>query len=217
MSPVAAIMLSGGRSRRMGQDKAQLRFVARGNTWTMQSWMAERWSQHCDPLVWVGAQETLESQGRASSGRSATLYVQDLPEYAGEGPLAGLYSGLFALQASRGPQWALLLGVDMPGFEPHWLPDLCAQTDASCDAIRYRSQGRGSLLGALLSVSKTAELAHLLLQKGERRLSALDQALSPRLLEAPADAADEALRSSMNAPADFERWLGRMGFHPLGF
>lgn len=215
MTSVAGILLSGGRSRRMGQDKAQLRFEDRGKAWTMQSWMGERWSKYCDPLIWVGARDELGFDGKEASGSSTALYVQDHPEFAGEGPVAGLYSGLLALQARQGPQWALLLGVDMPGFEPHWLPGLRAQIDGSCDAIRYASQGRGSLLGALLRVSKTAELAHTLLQQGERRLSALDQALSPRVLEAPVDAEDNALRSSMNAPADFEQWLGRMGFHSL--
>lgn len=205
MSGLAGIVLSGGRSRRMGQDKSQLRFEGEGKAWTLQSWMQERWSRHCSPLIWVGA--------RAGA---VERRVQDHPAYAGEGPLVGLYSGLLALQASEGPAWALLLGVDMPGFDPRWLTGLRAPIEESCDAIRYRSQGRGSLLGALVRVSKTADLALSLLQQGERRLSALDKALSPRLVEAPVDAAQDALRSSVNAPADFERWLGRMGFHPLG-
>lgn len=199
MSGLAGIVLCGGRSTRMGQDKAQLAFRDGARVYTMQSWMQRRWSAHCEPLIWAGP----------GAGVHA---VPDDPRFAGQGPIAGIHAGLAAsMERGAGP-WALLLAVDMPDFEPEWVNLL---RGAKCEDAQAQCFEGGSLLGALVQIASTKALAQELLLDQERRLSVLTQRLAPTFRPPPPGVHPDALRSSMNRPQDFERWLSRRGFEPL--
>lgn len=208
MNSIAAVMLCGGRSRRMGQDKAELAFQAGGRSWTMASWMAHRWGGHCAPIIWVGP-DKLASQLGGSPGEHRL--IGDCESYAGQGPVAGLYSGLEALASLKIADWALVLAVDMPDFDPAWLHILRAATGAQRAAVRFSGESAG-VLGALVQVEPTRELALTNLEKGERRLKALERELAPQLVPPPETAKHYQLRSSMNTPVDFEEWIERNGF-----
>lgn len=192
MNPLAAVVLCGGRSARMGQDKAGLTFRDGSRVYTMKSWMHQRWSSRCRPLLWAGPDG-----------------VPDRAPFAGQGPLAGVHAGLSALMDEQAGPWALLLAVDMPDFEPDWVQALVAGTDTSTQAVQFQGS---SLLGALVRVGPVCALAKALLERQERRLSELSGALDPKILPAPEGAGADALRSSMNRPQDYERWLARRGF-----
>jgi molybdopterin-guanine dinucleotide biosynthesis protein A len=93
---VAGVLLTGGASRRMGQDKALL--VVDGRTLAERG--AELLAAVADPVVEVGP------------GHSRLAAVQEDPP--GSGPLAGLCAGAAELHrlGHEGP--VLLLAVDMP-------------------------------------------------------------------------------------------------------
>lgn len=203
--PLAAIVLCGGASRRMGQDKASLRFCEGARVWTLQGWMAQRWQGHCRPMVWVGY------RGQESSSPEH-LYVQDCADFAGQGPIAGLYSGLKALESAS--RWALLLAVDMPDYAPAWASELLAQAQLEDRALGFDAGDKSSLFGALLDVDTALVCAHKLLEQGERRLWALRDALAMRRVPLPLCADPRAFRSGLNAPDDFAQWLEREGFVP---
>ena len=108
MAATAGILLTGGRSRRLGVDKATL--VVDGETLAQRA--ARVLAAVCDPVV------------EAGDGVSGMPNVREAP--AGAGPLAALAGAGVALRA-RGHQGpALVLGVDLPGAgEPllRWLRD----------------------------------------------------------------------------------------------
>ena len=102
----SAIILAGGRSSRMGQDKALLQL--NGKTMLQHT---------CDLAVAAGCHEVLIS-------RNADGYIQD--EVANRGPLAGIAA---ALKQANHP-CCLVLPVDMPALQPADLQPLL--TGESC-------------------------------------------------------------------------------------
>jgi molybdopterin-guanine dinucleotide biosynthesis protein A len=90
---MAGVLLTGGASRRMGTDKAQL--VVNGETLAARS--ARVLASVCDPVVEVG------------TGASGLPAVQEEP--AGAGPLVALLAGVGALGT---PKSVILLACDLP-------------------------------------------------------------------------------------------------------
>jgi molybdopterin-guanine dinucleotide biosynthesis protein A len=90
---MAGVLLTGGASRRMGTDKAQL--VVNGETLAARS--ARVLASVCDPVVEVG------------TGVSGLPAVPEEP--AGAGPLVALLAGVGALGA---PRSVILLACDLP-------------------------------------------------------------------------------------------------------
>jgi molybdopterin-guanine dinucleotide biosynthesis protein A len=105
MSPCIGLILAGGRSKRMGEDKARLPLAHTD----LLAWQVARLADCCDWVVVSG----------------------DYPEHAavpdilpGLGPLAGLHAA--ALHFPKAALWAL--PVDMPGLRPERLQVLRQQT-----------------------------------------------------------------------------------------
>lgn len=108
MASAAAILLTGGRSRRLGADKASL--VLDGETLARRA--AHRLGAVCDPVVEIG------------DGVSGLPAVREEP--VGAGPLAALAAG-GAWLAARGHRGStVLLAVDLPLVDDaflRWLRD----------------------------------------------------------------------------------------------
>lgn len=116
--PVSAIVLGGGRSIRMGRDKAALPFGPE----TMLARVVQAVQCVADDVVVVGG-----SRQRLPDGVRVVRVVPDLVE--GLGPLAGLATGLAAVRGER----ALLLACDMPLVAPALLQrmlELAGDADA---------------------------------------------------------------------------------------
>jgi molybdopterin-guanine dinucleotide biosynthesis protein A len=108
MAPTAGILLTGGRSRRMGVDKASL--VADGETLAVRA--GRRLAAVCSPVVEVG------------DGGSGLPSVRESPP--GSGPLAALAAAGTTLRARGHGGSAILLGVDLPAVDQpflSWLRD----------------------------------------------------------------------------------------------
>lgn len=105
----ACIILAGGRSSRMGTDKALLPLTNTPHS-TFLAHLAATLSSLCDELLLVARDE--EQAARYSVAVAGIRIVTDkVPDY---GPLMGIYSGLSAMQAAR----ALIVAVDMPFVQP---------------------------------------------------------------------------------------------------
>lgn len=105
--PVSGIVLAGGASRRMGQNKAEL--VLNGKTLLQHQ---------VDKLRALGIEEIMLS-GAGCPTLSGTRIVPD--EFPGKGPLAGLHA---CLKAARHPA-CLVLSVDVPLVPASALAHLC--------------------------------------------------------------------------------------------
>lgn len=107
----ACIILAGGRSRRMGTDKALLPLpgVAGQTGQTRQTFVGQlvaTLSQVSDGLALV-ARDEQQTSLLAQAVPTARIVTDIVPDY---GPLMGLYTGLSAIQAEK----ALVVAVDMP-------------------------------------------------------------------------------------------------------
>jgi len=114
----AAFVLAGGKSSRMGRDKALLPFKGR-------------------VLVELIAAEARAVAGNITLIGNPALYaylgypvVRDI--FLGCGPLAGIYTALTVTQAD----WNLIVACDMPGVTAEFLAQLMERAEASgADAV----------------------------------------------------------------------------------
>ena len=160
LEPWTGVVLAGGRSSRMGQDKARL------------AWRGQ-------PLL-THACATL-----AAAGAAAVVVSGDYPEWGGLadttpglGPLGGVARVFEAL-----PDGALLLmPVDMPLLTPSLLRVLASHDTAACAAYRDYILP----LRVRVDAGSRAVLAQLLADpEGRRSLRALHEALGGEFLELP--------------------------------
>nr|WP_274386075.1 molybdenum cofactor guanylyltransferase [Paenibacillus polymyxa] len=108
---VTGIIVAGGRSRRMGQDKALLEIDGA----TMLERMYTTLQQAAQRVVVV----TRDNQGYGLSGMET---VSDV--FRGMGPLSGIHAGLSASTT----EWGMVVACDMPFVQPEVLHDLLAVT-----------------------------------------------------------------------------------------
>jgi len=92
---MTGIVLAGGRSSRMGKDKAELPWQGG----TMLSAAVDKLALFCKEIIVVGPQRTLDRNVR---------WTQD--RYVGKGPLAGLHAGL----EEASDDSVLIVPCDMP-------------------------------------------------------------------------------------------------------
>lgn len=102
---LTGLVLVGGHSRRLGQDKALVRLDEAGLTLVERVVAVVR--PLCDEVLLVGAH-----------AHYAFLRLPQVPDvYPGAGALGGIYSGLCAARCER----ALVVGCDMPFLNPDLL------------------------------------------------------------------------------------------------
>lgn len=204
-SEVGAIVLCGGRSRRMGEPKEWLPFGP------------ERLLRRVVRLV--GAQVdrvvVVAAAGQELPGLPASVaIVRD--EVADQGPLHGLATGLAALPDAV--ELAYLAAVDAPFLQPGWVDALVALADGF-DLILPEADGRLHPASALYRLGPTLAAARRLLAAGQSRLLDLRDVLAPRVVDAAelaaVDPAGDSLRN-MNTPDDYRRALRDAGFATAG-
>lgn len=121
--PVVGILLAGGRSRRMGRDKAWVDLAGR----PLIRWALEALGQATDRQMVV-------ARDAAAAERLAELGVPVVvDELVARGPLTGLHAGLRAADADL----CLVLACDMPLVRPELLRLLTAAVGAWDAAVPY--------------------------------------------------------------------------------
>src|ERR1700719_1679834 len=115
MNPPAGIILAGGRSQRMGTNKALLPLPGQASE-TFLSHLVSTLAPLCAEVLVVAR----------DPAQFADVILPDtrivFDEKPGGGPLMGLYSGLNAMQSTT----ALVVAVDMPFVQPALLAFLLA-------------------------------------------------------------------------------------------
>ncbi len=107
MSDTACIILAGGRSTRMGTNKALLAHPGNPRT-TFVEHLVSTLTPFCPETILV-VRDVSDTANYTLPG--VQVITDSMP---GIGPLMGLYSGLSIMQAQR----ALLVAVDMPSIQP---------------------------------------------------------------------------------------------------
>jgi molybdenum cofactor guanylyltransferase len=194
---LAAAVLAGGSSRRMGRDKATLRVggveLARG--------VVEAASRVADPVVLVAP----EGHPAAALARRSGLRLVADP---GEGPLPAIVAALRAVQAPH----LLVLAADHPRLRAALL-DLLVAERAGGEAVACRRGPRLEPLVAVYQRAAALAAAGALLERGERSPRALLAALRTSVIEEPrwrrADP-DGASFVDLDDPADLAAFLRRV-------
>jgi molybdopterin-guanine dinucleotide biosynthesis protein A len=193
----SAIVLAGGRSSRMGAEKAAL--VVEGRSLLQRA--VDAVAHVTDEIVLVGA------PGRPLPEVMATVPLSRVDDAVeGEGPLAGIAAGLAAIAAPA----AVVVGCDMPWLQPALLELLLARLEAGARLVVPLHEGRPEgLCSAWSADALPVVLAHL--EAGDRRVMAVANDLEAvRLAPAEYGHADPEGLSfrNLNTPEDLER-LGR--------
>ena len=189
----SAIVLCGGRSSRMGRDKALLRFGTETSTARVTRLVREVTSD----IVLVGA--------AAPGGATGPEAVDD----PGEGPLVAFGVGLDRVSAGH----ALLVACDMPLLRPALVRHLCAAV-GTYDACVPRIDGMPMPLCAVYA-RHVDGVVRSLVAAGERSMRALLDRVSVRWVEASElRAVDPDLQSFLDCdtPEDYRRALELAGF-----
>jgi molybdenum cofactor guanylyltransferase len=198
-SDVAGIILAGGRSSRMGSNKALLALPGE-SALTFVARLTSSLSDLCAEVMLVARDEISAREYTFSSPNARRRVVCDqIPD---QGPLMGLYSGLQAITCSH----ALVLAVDLPFVRPALLTWL-RTFPLSEEALVPRVQGIPQVLLARYprSILPTVEAC---LRAGRRDPRALLDRVPVRFLEEEqVRAVDPDLRSfvNINTPEDFQR------------
>ena len=189
--PLTAAVLAGGRSLRMGIDKALLAVDG-------------------EPLVVrvVGVVRTVCAHTLVITNRPETLTEVGLPsdvviladEVAYQGPLGGLATAMAAAE----DEWVLAIAADMPHLEPAVIRALWDVREGVDMVLPVGEKGPEPLL-ALYRVAACLPAARAALATGRRRIVALSATL--RVAELPLEAlraVDPDLRSllNVNTPED---------------
>jgi molybdopterin-guanine dinucleotide biosynthesis protein A len=127
-APLYGLVLAGGRSRRMGEDKAALRYAGRTQLERAMSLIA--------PHV-ARAYVSVRREQRADPVRAAFAQIEDRLQDVG--PIAGV----LAAQAQHPEAAWLVLACDLPLLDATTLAHLVAARDASAPATAYRSSHDG--------------------------------------------------------------------------
>ena len=154
MDSVTAFVLAGGKSRRMGSDKALLELYGR----PLLEHMLELARSVCPQVCVVGNPEKFS--------RLAPV-IPDL--YAGQGPLAGIHAGLTHSETNLN----LILGVDLPFLEADFLSYLISQSRTSGSVVTVPvADGFAQTLCAVYR-REFAELAGRALRAGRNKVDAI--------------------------------------------
>lgn len=189
MSSVTGLILAGGRSRRMGRDKALLPLPGAAQQTFLQHLIAVL-TPTCSEVLLV-ARDAAQASLYRDYVSDAVRIITD--QTADRGPLMGLYSGLCAAQASH----ILVTAVDMPCVQPALLSFLLAQPLDDAVILPIVENAPQVMLAIYpRSILPTVEACLRAGQRGPRSL--LQQVPVWPLSEEQLRASDPQLRSFIN-------------------
>lgn len=189
MTPAAGgacgIVLAGGRSTRMGRNKATLPW---GGSTMLQTVVATLRAELPHVIV-------VAAQGQDLPTVDARIVRDPVPD---EGPLRGLATGLEAARAA-GFDWAFAAATDTPLLSTAVVRRVLAGA-VDVDAVVATADGRDQPLIAAYRTALAAD-AHALLGQGRRGLRDLVEGRTVRRV----DLGEEASATNINTPDDVAR------------
>jgi molybdenum cofactor guanylyltransferase len=189
---ISAVLLAGGESRRMGEDKASILFCGK-----------PLWQIQLDLLRSLGPAEILVSARTDPVWRPADVqFVPDDPP--SRGPLSGLAASLARMRTNH----LLAIAIDMPFMTEKYLKFLCGHTERG-RGVLPKIDDRAEPLAAIYPREAEVDL--------RSALSGADfslQTLASRLITAakfqviPVTEGERKLFWNLNEPADLQSTTG---------
>lgn len=186
--PLAAVVLAGGASRRMGRDKATLTAPGLDGTTLVERTVAVL-RQRCAPVLVIAA------PGQSLPDLPAAVVLRD--EARGIGPLLATGRGLRAA-AAAGLERAYVSAVDMPGLSVA-LIDLLAGYDGVDVVLPW--DGRDHYLAGVYRTGLAARIDDLV-AAGQRSMRALADAVVTQRVVLADDTPVRSALANLNTEAD---------------
>lgn len=190
--PLNAIILAGGKSSRMGQDKALLswqnvsflqRIVDITESFCVQTYIVTPWPERYQNIT----------------GSSVQFLSEDPPD---QGSLVAFSQGLQKIPPQQATDWILLLACDLPYLEPNILNNWCLQLpsmDSDILAVVPQNQGYWEPLCAFYRSSIQTQIDDYL-QTGKRSFQELLQQIPVH--KNPVDDRIKKMFFNCNTPED---------------
>ncbi|WP_372632649.1 molybdenum cofactor guanylyltransferase [Gordonia jinghuaiqii] len=198
---LAGIVLAGGRSRRMGSDKAALDWEGE----PMLARVVRVVAQRCDPVFVVAGETSAAFRGiddirnRAAPGIDSSKVHWVTDEQEGAGPLGGLVAGL-AAAAAAGAELAFVCATDMPLIAPELIDELCLGLTGSTQAVIARDAQRDHPMAGVYRTDAGPVIAEVVAAGERRMLGAIDALNTHRVGVSEPD-----WLVNVNAPEDLHR------------
>jgi molybdopterin-guanine dinucleotide biosynthesis protein A len=190
MSDVTAFVLAGGKSTRMGADKAFLQ------------WENETLLDRALRLAGAVAEEVRIVGDAKRFSRPASAVIADV--YRDRGPLGGIHAAL----SSTASELNLMLAVDLPLMKPEFLAYLIAQARESGAIVTVPRAGGGFQPLCAVYRREFAGTAEDSLQAGKNKIDPLFAKVRARVIEqgelVRAGFSAEMFRN-VNTPEDLEQ------------
>ncbi|MEK7014342.1 molybdenum cofactor guanylyltransferase [Bacillus sp. FSL R9-9410] len=157
---IAGIVLAGGQSSRFGEPKA------------LAIWKGTTFVEHIVKVMESAVQEIVVISHSDIKERLENLVqvpvIEDIPHYKGNGPLAGIVSGMEYVEAD----WYAIMPCDAPNVSQEWFTILLGQTSNEYDAVVPIINGRKQPLLAAYH-NRVKEKIYTLLQEEKRSMGQL--------------------------------------------
>ncbi|MDH6194733.1 molybdopterin-guanine dinucleotide biosynthesis protein A [Mycobacterium frederiksbergense] len=183
IAPLAAVVLAGGASRRMGRDKATLPFEGS----TLVERVVAAVSTRCSPVFVIAA------PGQPLPEVAAEV-LRD--EIRGMGPLVATGRGLRAA-AEAGRDLAFVCAVDMPYLSADLIDELAGPAERLGADIVLPWDGRDHYLAGIYRSSLTEQIA-VLVREGKRSMRALAESVDTQRIVM----AEQRALTNVNTAAD---------------
>jgi molybdenum cofactor guanylyltransferase len=186
---ITAFVLAGGKSTRMGADKAFLDFDGR----TLLDHALERAREVSERVCIVGDPKKFGNYGETLQDR-----------YPNCGPLGGIQAAL----ASTATELNLVLGVDLPFIEVAFLKHLLSRARATRATVTVPCAGRGLQPLCAVYEKDFAEVARASLQSGQNKIDPLFTAVQTYVLseeELTREGFSVHMFCNLNTPQDLEQ------------
>ena len=159
---MTAVLLAGGKSRRMGQDKARLRVTWEGAPMFL-------WERQLAVLRSIEADDLLISGARKEGYPESIAVLSD--DWVDVGPLGGIATCLNRIRTDL----LLVLAVDMAAIEPAFLKKLSVRAAVGCGVVpvhQYRFEPLAAVYPATARdvAIDQLEMGELALQRFSERL-----------------------------------------------
>ncbi|WP_082683764.1 MULTISPECIES: molybdenum cofactor guanylyltransferase [unclassified Mycobacterium] len=187
--PLAAVILAGGASRRMGRDKATLPYEGS----TLVERMVDILKPRCAPVFVIAA------PGQALPALDAEV-LRD--EVRGVGPLLATGRGLRAA-AEAGSALAFVAAVDMPLLTVELIDELAGPAERLGADVVLPWDGRDHYLAGVYRTALAGRVAELV-AAGERSMRALVETVDTQRIVLP----EQAALTNVNTAADLAAMRG---------
>ncbi|MGG0239426.1 molybdenum cofactor guanylyltransferase [Bacillus rhizoplanae] len=193
---IAGIVLAGGQSSRFGEPKA------------LATWCGKTFIEHSvEALKEVVKDIVVISHPAITNKLSHILHVpvvEDIALYKGNGPLAGLFTGMEFIEAD----WYIVAPCDTPNVSKEWAMTFIERADETYEAIVPVVEGRKQPLLALYHY-KVKEKIEQLLKEEKRSMQGLLSQCNVQYVTAEESRLSKELFLNVNTKEEYSQLQNR--------